>query len=52
MKNALNNLILDKNGNLDVDQLIDLLESFETFAKLNSSAVNSDLINLSKKEIS
>jgi hypothetical protein len=28
------------------------LESFETFAKLNSSAVNSDLINFRKKEIS
>lgn len=28
------------------------MESFETFAKLNSSAVNSDLINFRKKEIS
>jgi aarF domain-containing kinase len=36
MRNALDGLIMDKNGELDIDQLIDLLESFETFAKINS----------------
>jgi len=40
MKKALNNLILDKKGNLDIEELIDLLESFETFAKINSAVVN------------
>lgn len=49
MQKALNNLIMDKNGQLDIDQLIDLLESFETFAKINSAAVNNDLINLSRQ---
>ena len=52
MKNALNGLIMDENGQLDIDQLIDLLESFETFAKLNSAALESGLINISRKQMS
>lgn len=35
MKQTLNNLIFDEGGNLDMDQMIDLLENFETFAKIN-----------------
>lgn len=53
MKNALNNLIMDKNGQLDIDQLIDLLESFETFAKINSAAMSdTGLLNMSRKQMS
>ena len=29
-----------------------MLESFETFAKINSAAVNNDLINLSRQQVS
>lgn len=53
MKNALNGLIMDKDGQLDIDQLIDLLESFETFAKINSAAIGEmGLINLSREQMS
>ena len=52
MKKALNDLIMDKDGALNIDQLIDLLESFETFAKINSATINQDLMNMSRKQMS
>ena len=51
MKSALNTLILDNTGNLDVQELIDLLESLEIFTKINTQAIDGGLINLRKKEL-
>lgn len=52
MKDALNGLIMDKEGNLEVDQVIDLLENFETFAKINSAAISNNLIDMNREQLS
>jgi|TARA_B110000305_G_C19039485_1_gene447503 hypothetical protein len=44
-------MIFDKSGNLDMDQMIDLLENFETFAKINQAKVKNDLMNLTREEV-
>lgn len=48
VKMALTELIYDKDGDLKVDRMIELLESFEIYAKLNNAATSSGLIDLSR----
>ena len=44
-------VIFDKDGELKVDRMIELLESFEIYAKLNNAATDKGLMNLSRNEL-
>jgi len=51
IKSALDNLIYGPDGLLDVDRMIDLLESFEVYAKINSTAMEQGLMSVSRDEL-
>ena len=47
----MNQLIYDSEGDLKVDRMIELLESFEIYAKLNNAATDKGLMNLSRNDL-
>lgn len=51
IKNALNNVILGDDGQIDIDKMIDLLQSFEVYAKINSAAMDKGLMQISREEL-
>jgi hypothetical protein len=51
VKKSLKGLIYDKNGELNIDKFIELLESFEVYAKINNAATDKGLMNMSRQEL-
>ena len=51
IKSALNNVILGDDGKIDIDKMIDLLQSFEKYAKINSFAMDKGLMQISRDEL-
>ena len=51
IKTALNNVILGDDGQIDIDKMIDLLQSFEVYAKINSAAMDKGLMQISREEL-
>jgi hypothetical protein len=51
VKKSLQGLIYDKSGELNIDKFIELLESFEVYAKINNAATDRGLINMSRTEL-
>ena len=51
VKKSLEDLIYDKEGKLKIDKFIELLESFEVYAKINNAASDKGLMDLSRNEL-
>ena len=51
VKKSLEDLIYDNKGELKVDKFIELLESFEVYAKINNAATDMSLMDLSRNDL-